>query len=110
MSYLKDSPMAGGSVGTTSVGVVDGGSAMVGFIVGAEIGSIIPGIEKNTASLNYENKYLIIYDGDNKLCQTKILEGVRRTFYYQACKTNGIARKRVFIFFSEGKWTKSRFV
>ena len=103
MSHLKDSPMAGGSVSTTSVGVVDGGSAMVGFIVGAEIGSIIPGIEKNTASLNYENKCLIIHDGDNKLCQTKILKGFRETFYYQACKINGIARKRVSIFFSEGK-------
>ena len=81
MSYLKDSPMAGGSVGTTSVGVVNGGSAMVGFIVGAEIGSIIPCIEKTTTSLIYENKYLIIYDGDNKLCQTEILKGFRRTFY-----------------------------
>ena len=63
--------MAGGSVGATSVGVVDGRRAMVGFIVAAEMGSIIPGIEKNAELLIYENKYSINCDSVNKLCLKK---------------------------------------
>ena len=63
--------MAGGSVSATSVGVVGGGRAMAGFIVAAEIGSIIPGIEKNAELLIYENKYSINCDSVNKLCRTK---------------------------------------
>ena len=85
MCYLKHSPMAGGSVGTTSVGVVDGGRTMVGLIVAAEIGSIIPGIEKNTELLIYQNRYLIKCNGVNKLCRTK--NGVSMNFLLLSLKS-----------------------
>ena len=109
MCYLKDSPIAGGSVGTTSVGVVDGGRAMVGFIVAAKIFSIIPAIEKNTASLIYKNKYLTNYDGVIKLSRMKILKGFDKHFITKPLKQMEL-RGRGFLSFSEGKWTKSRFV